>query len=410
MSAASGEGINEALLRALPPRAKILELGCDDGRLGARYKATHSCEWVGVDVNDRALAIARDRLDRVVKLDLEAEPLESAGDNFELVVMGDVLEHLKEPERVLRALHRICTPGATLAICMPNLAHTTVLERAIAGDVMYDDAGLLDRTHLRIFTPRAFFKMLLDCGWLPAAAGGYAMPHPNAAFAEALYGAAAALGIARAAAEVNLTTYQLIVTCAPVPQAPDAPPATVDLAAVVAVTNEPQLLLNVARSPGLHEIGARLIALRNCDSAASAFAAAVRETNAPWLLICSQNAYLPRGSGRLLAHALDAVARDGGVPPPIGFLGLAGAGDAPARAGLGVEGLASWNYAASDRAIALADFAVVLHRDTALRIDSARGWNGWANDLCSQAAAAGTPARILRVPIFHNSAGEPAQF
>ena len=124
---------------------------------------------------------------------------------------------------------------------MPNLGHVSVLERILCGDVMYDDIGLLDRTHLRFFTPRSVFKMFMDCGWLPSAAGGYRGTHANGQYLNALYSAAEALGISRSAAQFNLETYQLIILAKRWEQPKDAP--ALDLTVVVDVTNELQCSL-----------------------------------------------------------------------------------------------------------------------------------------------------------------------
>ena len=172
---ADDSGINLALLAALPPARRVLELGCATGRLGQRYKRAHpDCTWIGVDVSDAALDAARPHLDGVVKLDLDVDAPGRAGTGFDLFVLGDVLEHLKAPETLLRDLLAVGTPDARLVCCVPNMSHVSVIERLVRGDIMYDPIGLLDATHLRFLAPRSAFKMLLDAGWLPAAAGGYA--------------------------------------------------------------------------------------------------------------------------------------------------------------------------------------------------------------------------------------------
>jgi SAM-dependent methyltransferase len=207
-------GINLALLAALPAARNVLELGCATGRLGGRYKHAHpEASWTGVDVNAGALDIAWSHLDRVMKLDLNVDAISRAGGGFDLIVLGDVLEHLKEPERLLAELGSVCAGDAGLVCCIPNMSHISVIERLIRGDIMYDPIGLLDTTHLRFLSPRSAFKMLLDSGWLPDAAGGYQGGHANAHFTQAIVDAAQALGIPRKSAELNVHTYQLIVSC-----------------------------------------------------------------------------------------------------------------------------------------------------------------------------------------------------
>ncbi len=409
MTSTPADGINAALLAALPDCRNVLELGCNDGRLGARYKELHpGARWTGVDFNERALALAAGRLDAALRLDLEAEPLSRAGDGFDLVVMGDVLEHLKRPDRVLDALHGVCTHDARAVMCMPNMSHASVLERFVFGVVMYDDAGLLDRTHLRMFSARSVYKMLLDCGWLPSAAGGYAVPHANERFVRGLVDAAAALGVAREIAEATVSTYQLIVSCTAIGAMPK-PHAPPNLSVIARATNPVQLGLNLSRSPALLELEAEVLGVRDVESAASAFSLVTARVTTPWLMFCGQEVYLPRGSGSAIASLLETIDPN---DAPSTVIGLAGVGiDAaskPYRAGLVVEGLQLFDGPEADRALSIEDYAVILHRDCPFALDPELGWEFWATDLCLQAARQSRFARVARIPVFCNASGDGA--
>ena len=90
---------------------------------------------------------------------------------------------------------------------------------------------------------------------------------------------------------------------------------------------------------------------------------------------------------------------------PVGFAGLAAAGEGVRHAGMVVDRTSLFHHAATDAAVSIDEFAVALHRDAACAIDPALGWHLWATDLCLQARArTGRPAaRIVDVPLFHNS-------
>ncbi len=179
--------VNEKLYAAIPQAAKVLELGCGTGRLGERYKKEHpEAQWVGVDVSREALAIAAPRLDATYCVDLDEGSLDGVGSGYDCVVMGNVLEQLKYPERLLEDLKAITTPEVTLLICVPNMSHISVLERLIMGDACYDDDGLMDRRHLRLYSCSSLFKLLLDCGWLPHQQDREQMRTPNLPLTEGL--------------------------------------------------------------------------------------------------------------------------------------------------------------------------------------------------------------------------------
>lgn len=149
------------LLALVPGSARrILEIGCGAGRFGAALKARQECHVTGVEFNPRAAELARQRLDAVVSGDVETLELDFPPHGHDAVVCGDVLEHLREPGRVLRRAHQWLRPGGTLVASIPNIAHRSVIANLLEGNWSYEPAGLLDATHLRFFTRRAIERLL----------------------------------------------------------------------------------------------------------------------------------------------------------------------------------------------------------------------------------------------------------
>lgn len=160
--------INPVLLNRVPANLRlVVELGCAAGALGAAYKAQNPhCRWHGVELNEAAAALARQRLDQVTVANLdEADPLEALdGQPIDALVYGDVLEHLRDPWSVLtRQAARLPAGGLVLA-CIPNVQHWSVIARLLRGRWDYVDEGLLDRTHLRWFTPDTMVEMFQAAG------------------------------------------------------------------------------------------------------------------------------------------------------------------------------------------------------------------------------------------------------
>ncbi len=403
------EGLNHQLLEAIPPSSKVLELGCGAGRLGEQYKALNpSVIWNGVDIHGPALKLAAARLDRVWQADLDSVRLEKFGDDYDCVVAGDVLEHIKEPERLLLQLREITVPWAHLVLCIPNMSHISVIERLLLGDLCYDDQGLLDRTHLRFFSRGSLFKLLLDCGWLPDLKDRILARHMNGDLAVRLVDSAVELGASPETAKGILFTFQMIVDCVRSEQSVSSASATVST--IVPVNNELQLSLNVARSPGLVEIGSELVTYEGATSAADAFDWARVRASGEWLLYCHQDVYLPAGSGRLLVDILDKIPRAERPRTLIGFVGFGTESlEDPFRhafaSGLVIDRTRRLDWPATDVAVSIDELAIVAHRDNPIRIDPSLGWHAWATDLCLAGIVATPPryTRIVRVPIFHNS-------
>jgi SAM-dependent methyltransferase len=403
------DGLNKKLLAAILPSQKVLEFGCSAGRLGEGYKRLiPSACWHGVDVDAPSLEVAAKRLDQVWQADLDSVDVTTFEGGYDCVVMGDVLEHLKAPERLLLALRHITTPDARLVCCIPNMAHISIVERMLIGDLSYDASGLMDRTHLRLFSQSAIFKLLLDSGWLPHLQDRYNAGHPNAALTDRLIACASSLGVSREAVERMLFTYQMIITCV---QCEDTVYGTaVPVSVIVPVNNELQFALNVARSPGLKEIGAQILPCRGAESAADAFAQGHAQANGEWLLFCHQDMYFPVGWGFALSNLLGNVPVEQAEQTVVGFAGIGTMSPSDPymhtfNAGLVIDRIHRYDWPAADRAVSLDEFAVVVHRGTRLAIDPALGWHLWATDL-SLAAMGGEPPvfpRILRVPVYHNS-------
>jgi GT2 family glycosyltransferase/2-polyprenyl-3-methyl-5-hydroxy-6-metoxy-1,4-benzoquinol methylase/tetratricopeptide (TPR) repeat protein len=133
---------------------RVLDVGCGGGALGALLKQRPGVEVTGLEGDERAAALARTRLDRVITVDLDAmnEPPLPKG-YFDCIIFADVLEHLSDPEQVLTGLLPYLHERGTIVASIPNVRHQdVVLDLLVNGRWQYQPAGILDATHLRFFT------------------------------------------------------------------------------------------------------------------------------------------------------------------------------------------------------------------------------------------------------------------
>lgn len=144
---------------------RILELGCGSGAFGRALKARGAEEVVGIELQAGPAAEAGQVLDKVIiaNVDLAFPELPTA--YFDCIVCNDVLEHLVDPWTVLSKLTVSLKPGGVVVASIPNVRHHKVVRRLFwSGHWRYEDAGILDRTHLRFFTRQTAIELLSGAG------------------------------------------------------------------------------------------------------------------------------------------------------------------------------------------------------------------------------------------------------
>lgn len=163
---------------------RVLEIGCGAGATLAWLRhAGLADHTVGVEISQEAARVAQTQVDDVHCLDFERDG-GALRQQFDVILCLDVLEHMVDPWGVLdRLVSKNLADGGTLVASLPNIRHYSVLLPLIfQGRWDYEEAGLLDRTHLRFFTRRSAV-MLLTHPQLSAIrylAPGFEMPSSKA--------------------------------------------------------------------------------------------------------------------------------------------------------------------------------------------------------------------------------------
>ena len=151
----------------LPPdgTAAILELGCGNGATGAYALRTGKCsKYVGIEMFEAAANEARSVLTEVHQGDVEHMALPYANGHFDALICSEVLEHLVDPDPVVTSLVRLLKPGGRVFASSPCISHWRNVKNLALGRWRYADSGMMDRTHLRWFTPESFEKLFADAG------------------------------------------------------------------------------------------------------------------------------------------------------------------------------------------------------------------------------------------------------
>jgi 2-polyprenyl-3-methyl-5-hydroxy-6-metoxy-1,4-benzoquinol methylase len=82
---------------------------------------------------------------------------------YDLILLLDVLEHLPDPTETLQKLTKLLNPEGRVIVSVPNIAHLSVsIPLLLQRRFDYQQAGILDRTHLRFFVEGTAIKLLND--------------------------------------------------------------------------------------------------------------------------------------------------------------------------------------------------------------------------------------------------------
>jgi GT2 family glycosyltransferase/tetratricopeptide (TPR) repeat protein len=114
---------------------------------------------------ESAARVARERLDQVLVGDVETLTDRFQPASFDIIVCGDVLEHLREPAALLRRARTWLKSDGRLVTSIPNVRHHSAVRGLLEGNWTYESAGLLDRDHLRFFTRREIEKLFFRAGF-----------------------------------------------------------------------------------------------------------------------------------------------------------------------------------------------------------------------------------------------------
>lgn len=175
------EGDRPDLAALVPEDARrILDVGCGTGSLAAGLKARQGAEVAGIELMPEAAAQARERLDHFLQADLDAlEELPFPKAFFDVAIFGDVLEHLRDPGRLLRTIRPHLHPEGRIICSVPNIKHWSVLAPLLLEDrFAYTDQGLLDRTHVHFFTLRELEALLAEAGFAAEQLDAHRIPMP----------------------------------------------------------------------------------------------------------------------------------------------------------------------------------------------------------------------------------------
>lgn len=143
---------------------RVLEIGCGAGCFRANFHG--DLEYWGVEPCPSAAMQARKTLTHVLEGTYDNVSNAIPDHHFDLIVCNDVIEHMPDPMGFLCEVRHKLVDDGSMILSVPNLRNAvTLYNLLVKGDFHYVDAGVLDYTHLHLFTKKSIMRMAEDCGW-----------------------------------------------------------------------------------------------------------------------------------------------------------------------------------------------------------------------------------------------------
>jgi len=160
----------------IPVGARVLDVGCGPGYIADALKKK-GCSVTGVD----KFALARDVvLDGFIRWELNLGFPDVSLDDYDYVLLLDVIEHLHDPERFVAGLAEKAgaAPHVTIIASTANVAFLPMRINLLFGMFNYGKRGILDRTHTRLFTFSTFRTLFQRYGFVATVRKGTPPPFP----------------------------------------------------------------------------------------------------------------------------------------------------------------------------------------------------------------------------------------
>lgn len=142
----------------------VLEVGCDMGAnlLGIKNRFPNAKVY-GVEINENAASIGKHILD-IRCGNIESEDVDF-GVKFDYIFFGDVLEHLHNPLKTITYCRSLLNENGRIVASIPNVMHVSVMAQLLRGEFHYTETGLLDKTHIHLFTGREIQLMFREADY-----------------------------------------------------------------------------------------------------------------------------------------------------------------------------------------------------------------------------------------------------
>lgn len=151
---------HDKIVKWVESNKKVLDIGCASGYL-ASFLKEKGCLVDGIDNNIEYIKEAEKYCNAFI-LDISKEKIK---DKYDVIILGDILEHLEYPEKILSNLKENLNKDGYIIISIPNIVNIYPRLKIFFGYFDYEDKGPFDRTHLKFFTQKSLKELIKNTGY-----------------------------------------------------------------------------------------------------------------------------------------------------------------------------------------------------------------------------------------------------
>ena len=121
----------------------------------------NGCYITCIELSEEYAEEARNFCENLIIGDVESlAELNLPQGHFDVILYGDVLEHLKNPSEAIKKFSRYLKKDGYIVVSTPNIANWRIRVNLLFGKFDYQESGILDKTHLRFYTKKTLKKMI----------------------------------------------------------------------------------------------------------------------------------------------------------------------------------------------------------------------------------------------------------
>lgn len=153
------------IFNLIPCESKVLEIGCGSGRLANLLSMRKKCLVYCVEKEPAMASIAKNKCVEMLNMDIETKELPYSIGFFDCIILGNVLEHMREPSDILAKLKKHLSYKGFLIYSVPNIVNWHSRMTIFFGEFEYAENGVFDKTHLHFYNLNSAKKLAEDAGY-----------------------------------------------------------------------------------------------------------------------------------------------------------------------------------------------------------------------------------------------------